>query len=533
MPLGPSLQSRLAAALPVGISLQAYHVSTTPSPTNALFAPLPGEQSEATLCESHFLGIASPQDGDHKEVLVYAVEILIFTNPSLTTLFVSKADSSGFSSRTNAPKGSPSIVGSIISTFVQFLLEPRLAKSRVVLSLFARSQNQYLFPGSIENPTKHVLDDRQLIKWWCRVLDDVLRLHTDSKSPACKATAHLLVPGCDKAETKAFFPPSSRSDSPSDPRWINSYPVELLVADTTKPPRHLVPRLPDDPKSRFLEDLDGDFVDEHGQWRSLKTLDQFWEMMSYRQECSAGRLVGFLWLVFSPGQSTHASLDVLEKSDKVGLSNETAIQSKSDTPGSSHSSERDLSLHGSLSAPNSGGIENDRLPRDSLSTTGSRTESAAVADVVDSGDSKSSTISVPLTEQLAKFINIDHATQPEGEIVINADQYQSLTDYLLQTDFAGDHLAAESTRGWVQKVLELSGAAAFGCPILGERTLAPSSGVQQMDAPQVNVLTGIRKKRKADNIVDSGPASSANGPVSGQPTVNTLSAGLVRKKVKS
>src|SRR5208282_769802 len=69
------------------------------------------------------------------------------------------------------------------------------------------------------------------------------------------------------------------------------------------PPRCLVPRFPDDPKSRFLDELDGELSISQGkavdgEWRSVKTLDQFWEMMAFRQECSAGRLVGFIWIVF-------------------------------------------------------------------------------------------------------------------------------------------------------------------------------------------------------------------------------------------
>lgn len=532
MPAEPSLQSRLAAALPVGVNLQAYHVSTTPTSTSPLFASLPGTQDEETFCESHFLAVGSPQEEGRKEVLIYAVEILIFTSPNLTTLFVSKADSSGFSSRLNAPKGSPSIVGSVISTFVEFLLEPRLTRSRVVLSLFARSQNQYLFPGSIENEGKHVLDDRQLIKWWCRVLDNVLRLRTENTSPSCKATAHLLVPGCDRAETRAFFPPSSRLDSPSDPKWVKSYPVELLVSDISKPPRHLVPRLPDDPKSRFLEDLDGDFVDEHGQWRSVKTLDQFWEMMSYRQECSAGRLVGFIWLVFSPGQSAHTSLNLLEKTGHTNQPAEASARSKLPTPESSQLRENDNREPGVQLGPNSEGAEKMQSPPLSSPIGGSETAAEAAAPSMEDHGNGSLANPTPSTEQSASATNEGYAKETQGDIVIDAGQYQSLSDYLLASDFAGEDLAAESTRGWVQKALELSGAAAFGRPIQGECTLSLSTGAEQAPAQQVNVLTGVRKKRKLDNVLEDSPAASQDGAASGPPAINSLPAGLVRKKAK-
>src|SRR6266487_4672259 len=35
----------------------------------------------------------------------------------------------------------------------------------------AWAQGQYLFPGSVENSRKHILNDRGLVKWWCRALN--------------------------------------------------------------------------------------------------------------------------------------------------------------------------------------------------------------------------------------------------------------------------------------------------------------------------------------------------------------------------
>lgn len=527
---GLELQSRLAAILPASVNVKAYHLSTLPAATSALFAPLPGQDDERTLCETHFLAVAASQHDESRETLVFAIEILIFTTRNLTTLFVSKADSSGFSSLFNAPKGSPSVVAAITSTFVEFLLEPRLRTSRVVLSLFARSQNQYLFPGSVENAGKHVLDDRQLIKWWCRVLDRVLRLHDNHPSLPCRSTAHLVVPGCDKGETKAFFPPSSRQDPPSDAKWINSYPVELLVADTSKAPRHLVPRFPDDPKSRFLDDLDKDFVDEHGHWRSMKSLDQFWEMMSYRQECSAGRLVGFLWIVFSQGQTTHATLEDLDRGSPLWEFGEPPLPSSLLTPANSqlHStgivisdvqSKPDLEVGELTSPPPSS-------PFEALQTAASSTVPAENLP----GDDFSP--AVALTNQTTNATPIEHVTETQGELVLNIDQYDTLMDLLLNTDFAGDEKAAESTRGWVQKALELTSTTKFGHLIRGERVLPSLTGLEKTPLPQVNVLNGIRKKRKAENR-DDGGAASEPGQAPSVAAVNTLSSGLVRKKPKS
>ncbi|KAK5462443.1 hypothetical protein LTS15_002155 [Exophiala xenobiotica] len=528
----PSLQSRLASILPQGLDVIAYHLSSSPASTTALFAPLPGQDEEPTICESHFLAICSPERSGVKEILVFAIEILIFTTPNLTTVFVSKADSSGFSSRLNASKGRPSVVAAVTSAFLDFLLEPRLNQSRVILSLFARSQHQYLFPGSIENPGKHVLDDRQLIKWWCRVLDKVLRLHSDTSDPPFSSSAHLLVPGCDKGETKAFFPPSSRQDSPSDPKWINSYPVELLVTDVANTPRHLVPRFPDDPKSRFLDDLDGDFIDNQGHWRSVKSLDQFWEMMSYRQECSAGRLVGFLWLVFSQGQTSHTKLSERDQFSRGESLERLREQASLPTPGNSQAQESghagfgqqtpsDLSMIRELdSPPPSSPLE---VPHDE----GPSTESADG----NVNDGCASASLAGLTDEDVLQLHARRFNETFGELVLSNTQYQTLMDHLLQTDFAGEEKAAEATKSWIQKALALTGKAVFGLPVRGEHVLSGSEGAERADLQRINVLTGVRKKRKAENI-DERPASSQDTETPSNATVNTLSAGLVRKKPK-
>ncbi|EXJ69697.1 uncharacterized protein A1O5_06768 [Cladophialophora psammophila CBS 110553] len=517
-----SLPSRLAAVLPLGLDLRAYHLSTPPTPAPALFAPLNGHDEEATLCESHFLVVSSPEHHGHEEVLVYAIEILIFTTRSLVTLFVSKADSSGFSLRLNQQKRSPSAVAAITSTFVEFLLEPRLASSRVVVSLFARSQNQYLFPGSSENAGKHILDDRQLIKWWCRVLDRVLR-HPRHDS---MATAHLLVPGCDKSETKAFFPPSSRADSSSDPKWVNSYPASLLVTDPSIPPRHVVPHLPDDPKARFLDDLNGDFVDEKGNWRSVKSLDQFWEMMSYRQECSAGRLVGFLWLVFSRGQTKHVALGELAQTVQIENLNKTPTQLSLITPANSQQQETGVTESDPLTAT---ALEMIAEPSSPPSSSPVQPESGS--NTLEQIQNANQGAPAPA---LAEKSMLSATEDTQGELVMNVHEYQALMDHLLQTDFAGESLAAKSTRSWIDKALELSQVASFGRPIHGRaaRVLAQPPVPDIVSSAQVNMLTGIRKKRKADTM-EKGTTTVESTLGASAATANTLLSSLVRKKPKS
>ncbi|OCT45612.1 DNA damage response protein [Cladophialophora carrionii] len=516
-----SLPLRLAAVLPSGVSLRAYHVSTTPTSTSALFAPSPGNE-ERTSCESHFLAVSTPGNGDSREVLIYAIEVLIFTTKSLTTLFVSKADSSGFSTRLDNPKGSPSVVAVLTAAFVEYLLEPRLARSRVVLSLFARAQRQYLFPGSSENVGKHVLDDRHLIKWWCRIFDGILRHPRDNST----ATAHLLVPGCDKGETKAFYPPSTRADPPARPKWINSYPVDLMVTNTSLPPRHLVPRLPDDPKARFLDDLDGEFVDERGNWRSVKDLTQFWEFMSYRQECSAGRLVGFLWLVFSHDQAKYAASSELQQSEHTQRPSKPMAQPSLLTPGNSQQMEHGAPEFGPQDSSTLNPLPTLHSPPPS-SPLQQEPEPIPLQDFQDRVDA-------PAAPPLAEGSSLPVVDQTRGEIVFDAAQYQTLMDYLLQTDFTGEEAAVETSRSWIDKALELSRATSFGQPVLGCATpgLAPSAQAVEASSAPINVLTGVRKKRKVD-VVEDASVRSNGVEIAGAAAINTLAAGLVRKKTKS
>lgn len=502
------LASHLAAALPKHLGLTLYHISTLPNPTLALFAPLPNQQEEETTCHSHFLAVSAPGTDQAKEVLVFALEVLIFASPSLTTLFVSKADSTGFSSRLPITKGSPSPIATVISTFLHHLLEPRLNGTRVVVSLFARAQNQYLFPGSSENAGKHILDDRQLIKWWGRVLDKVLRRVDGTCPPGPNGQAHLIVPGCEKAETRAFFPPLARLDPPTHPRWIDSYPVDLLVPDPAKPIRSLIPRFPDDPKARFLEDLDGTFMDEQGNWRSVKTLDQFWEMMSYRQECSAGRLVGFLWMVFPPSQRDDESLTRIDPGahlPRTSISDPTSLDNFSNAV---------IQIN---PEPYTGVVGINDLAESSTSTEGSR-DGPTEQPGIDNG-------------YTGTRPNNKDPTTP-GELILDGGQYQTLMDYLLQTDFAGSELAEENTRGWINKALEISGTLRFGQTIRGEFDLDTAPHVSAPDQnvpPAVNLLTGLRKKRKAEQ-----PSEMSEGEKqSAEALVNTLATGLVRKRPKN
>jgi len=48
----------------------------------------------------------------------------------------------------------------------------------VWIHLFARAQNQYLLPASMEHPGKDVLSNAGLVKWWKAVMDDIVNACT-------------------------------------------------------------------------------------------------------------------------------------------------------------------------------------------------------------------------------------------------------------------------------------------------------------------------------------------------------------------
>lgn len=547
-----SLEQRLSEALPCHLRLRAYHLSTPPTLSDAIFSPPPGQNERATFCESHFVGIASPQNISHAntELFLLAIEILIFTTDDLTTVFVSKADTSGFLNEVNIRPGSSSLTRAVLETVLDYLLQPRLlVDDKVVLSLFARSQNQYLFPGSIENPDKHVLDDRQLIKWWCRVLDSIWRpLDRDLKSPdAHDIGAYVVVPGCDRADTRAFFPPSFRQDPASVPRWNNAYPINFIAQDASQPLRCSIPRLPDDPKSRFLDDLDGDYIGPEGQWRNVRSLDHFWEMMSYRQECSAGRLVGFVWVVFSRSrrkmnedddtQTEVNSSFVSDGTGNVGLPNPAQSQVQT-----SQEVIRPL--------PDANGHDIEALPESSppSSPVLEPSQPASSTPVHNYRESIPPALIGPSEDHTRVASVPAWPSSTKGQVIITTTDYSSLIEFLLELDFAGKITAASSTHQFIEQANKYAAAysssdlhagtesTSFGITVTGQKK--PESGFaqnqrtpkQEVASPHINMLSGGRKKRKVE---PNGVSKSGKGTGGDNGEAKVLSSGLVRKKVKT
>lgn len=563
----------LADALPLDLELGFYHISTPPAASSALFSAPPGQVAAKTFCESHFVAVSLLAEGTlETELLGFAIEVLIFTTQTLTTVFVSKADSTGHLHLVNTQLDSPSAIKAVCTTVLSHLIRQRLHGSRVVLSLFARSQNQYLFPGSIENPTKHVLDDRQLIKWWCRTLDPILLEYRPAQVTSnvdggsnTRSRAYLIIPGCDKLETRAFFPPSSTLDGPS--RWSDSYPLDLIIQDSSSPPRCLIPRFPDDPKARFLDDLDSEISDldssSIGEWRSVQSLDQFWEMMSYRQECSAGRLVGFIWLIFTPpnreeeadlcgrnGAPEHA-VQSAQAIEQLPTPNQSQLQILDPIPPSLLSDEDGLEPIKAASPPSSSSI----LPSTNGPDQPLRQEEGESTQQCKQEEQASH--SNPNHQQSPDSLFYDSAqTHPvrwpiesRGNLILTDEKYSHLMTHLLNSDFSTQDLATQSTLSWISKASTLAGVSTWGQRVIGRKAAMQreqANGGRTTDSvnANVNILTGMRKKRKVDGggavgksekevAAEAASITPAAKEALATPKLVTLPVDLIKKKRKA
>ncbi|RFU31533.1 hypothetical protein B7463_g4812, partial [Scytalidium lignicola] len=523
----PTLIEQLSAVLPRGFTFKIYHLSTPPTRTTAIYAPPPGTRPDRTYCESHFLAIAintptGTNGADSADVLVFAIEVLIYSTALSTTLFVSKADSTGYLHLLKLPKGASSPIRDISYTFLRHLVrERRRDNIRSVVSLFARAQDQYLFPGSIKNSGKHVLDDRGLVRWWCRVLTPLIEETNDSRRPTESGGAQwkaingfLLVPGLDAYESRSFIPAQS-SNSSASPSWTVGHPLrELSTRGSDVPPRCLVPHFPDDPKARFLDELDdeisgGSTDSNSGQWRSVKSIEQFWEMMAFRQECSAGRLVGFIWVVFTPdvelpSSNSQNSVVRLESNEYKRL---TSISN----------SQENESLEWSYTKPAKPRKKKKRLsgpiiPREPRIKTENKNY------LLDRPESTSYYIWRP---------------QGRGQVIVEESNYKRITELLLHLEFSSLALAVTNTQRWVDEIrsshawADTWGQVVTGTKEIEVRDSSNTGGVNVLN------LTIVKKKRKGGDEENNEGFNIATPTGTGSsPQVNVLGGSTIRKKVK-
>ena len=566
----PSLAFSLSKNLPTGCRFDVHHLSTPPTPCPALYSAPPGQSPEKTFCESHFLSV-SITSANHL-VQVFAIEVLIYTTQYLTTLFVSKADSTGYLHLLALPHGTPSPLKTIASTFLVFLIENRRRPgTKLVLSLFARAQDQYLFPGSIENPLKHVLTDRGLVKWWCQVLDSILLPYPtahqetvpDSQPAKDKAANYtsqgfLRVPGCDLYETRAFFP-TERHENPSfSGRWKASDPLQELASSGTLPERCLIPRFPDDPKARFVDELDdelpaalpetstGSSEDQNSdRWKSVRSLEEFWEMMAFRQECSAGRLVGFLWVLIAPDKILQSAEVVASPSQHSLISISETNGAALSTPSQLHGSDITnieaalaLDIKGDALTPSQSSVPSvaqHKSPLNDLPSPQSSTIKCNTKDIPSSPVPTCKTL--PLRDQPERTTKYYHWPKAgRGTTVLREKDYRRIGKLLIHLDYADEKIAAESTERWIHEIAVAGENPDWGIVVHGRREIyVVNRAVNDTSTASMLDIGLLKKKMKnkrknADDEEGDSVKQQANGTAN---EVNVLSLDHVRKKPKN
>jgi regulator of Ty1 transposition protein 109 len=156
-----------------------------------------------------------------------------------------------------------------------FGVDPKILDSYIIptkLVLFTRSEGQYLFPESMKNSGKHILDGSKLLKWWLKNIEKVI---SDKWTNPKK---FLDVLNLENREIQRYFP-------------NNGWSVGNVYTDSSNindPAIYHIPLLPDDPKGRFLEHL----VVE-GRAKKVNA-SRYWQELAIRQEFRFGAIVGLI-----------------------------------------------------------------------------------------------------------------------------------------------------------------------------------------------------------------------------------------------
>ncbi|RVD80472.1 uncharacterized protein DFL_008369 [Arthrobotrys flagrans] len=458
-----------------------HHVSHPPTICDPLYSAPRGQKALTTRLTRHFLAVSSVSTS----IIVYAIEVHIYTTRSSTTIFVSKADSTGFLPK---PKGSASPIRATTTAFLEYLInEYNRPGIPTHLTLFARAQDQYLFPNSVNNKSKHVLSDIQLIRWWARVFDPLMssisHLGHFSESPK----SYLLVPGLELTDLRNVIPSKE---------WIHGHPY----SHPSKPVRECIPQFEDDPKARFLNELE-----EEG-WKGCRNMKEFWELMSFRQECSLGKSVGFLSLIF---ESSKPAKNGGGKEADVLNSSQGSQESKKSTKSPSPPALKKRNSPNSDFKDNTPKRRKVKLPDDIQSAS-----TYTIASLLRNPKTREfiARRSSTLSSRSSSFASTDASPNDRGRRgrVLSHKDYDRLMHSLLDSDFQGKKCAKESSELWIQmagkeQLPEAVKRDGISVPVKENEvkvnilTMRKRKSEEELGSGATNVLT-LRKKSKSEDV---------------------------------
>ena len=333
-------------SLPGTREIHVHTLVSAPSKTQELF---PYASPRPRVWQQHIIVLASEQPSvAQPRIFVTAVEGYFYTIPSTRSgiLYVSKVDSTGQGKK-------PSPTGTIVKRLIRFYVNPDTRPNlggtgglaeHVWVHVFARAQGQYLFPNSADFEGKKPLSDVKLCAWWKAILASVaeeLSKRAGRKEGERIKLWHVL-PGLNELEALQTLRPASTSfDPPIDPpsiAWTYGHPSTQKLDDADSIPLpcpadgkggtsgsgfnlgRFIPSFEDDPKARFMDEIahttDSDVIKSPARKKAKKAADEdaheverkggsrtgelekvtpgeYWERMSFRQECVAGIVTGF------------------------------------------------------------------------------------------------------------------------------------------------------------------------------------------------------------------------------------------------
>jgi regulator of Ty1 transposition protein 109 len=248
--------------------------------------------------------------------------------------------------------------------------------------------------------------------------------------------------------------------------------------------------------------------------------------MAFRQECSSGRIVGFIWVVITPPKPSIPEEDENEPSWPWSFSQDTlppSPPSKHKKKSPTKSRRRKINTdHGPIPLV----LPRIKSSSSNLSTTSTGSTGAAAA-------------TAPETTAYYWW-----PAKSRGTVVLSSKNYNRAHEVLLQQNFSTQAAATRSTRRWKEEVAVLGHIDDWSRTVIGRREM-PSATAPAANGTSVT-LVGTRKKRKATDAAVSdqsaqGAAMLGEGLVRKKPRVetfvpdgvNTLGAGLVRKKPKN
>uniref|UniRef100_A0A8H7XRA5 histone acetyltransferase n=1 Tax=Psilocybe cubensis TaxID=181762 RepID=A0A8H7XRA5_PSICU len=268
--------------------------------------------------------LLSEQVADGPRVLVSAVEAYTYVVPSTecVVLYVSKVDSTGHGARGEMPSPTRTLVQALLGYYLDPETRPVEAR-HVWVQLFARAQTQYLFPNSGEWEGKKPLSDKRLCLWWRRVLGEAAR--AVGKKEGVRTKMYYVLPGYSAEEAAHALGGAGEGWMYGHPYAQKEIPLPCARPSEGHNLGHYIPSFEDDPKARFMDEMayttDGEIrspvrkrartetgttahtTEDSRPLGELSTVgvDEFWERMSFRQECVAGAVTGFFTVLVSSG----------------------------------------------------------------------------------------------------------------------------------------------------------------------------------------------------------------------------------------